>query len=108
LISIPVIPLLTTYGDIIKTICEKIKEPEPSHYYVALNYETEMPDDMVFESRLKEQRFQMIMRTKWLLEYIAERTIQKRRLNPEILHALDIDTSIEEGEFHQNSSILEI
>jgi hypothetical protein len=92
-ISIQVIPSLTTYGDIIKLICEKIKEPEPSHYYLALNYESEMQDDMLFEPGLENGRFQMIMRTKWLLEYIAERTMERKRLPVE-------------SKFHRNSSVL--
>ncbi|CAF4449561.1 unnamed protein product, partial [Adineta steineri] len=41
-ISITVIPMVTTFGDIIKIICEKINEPEPSHYYIAMNNELEM------------------------------------------------------------------
>ncbi|CAF2934828.1 unnamed protein product [Rotaria sp. Silwood2] len=90
-VSIKVIPLLTTYGNIIKKTCKKIKEPEPSHYYMVFNYEYEMKDDMLFEERHKNGPFQMIMRTKWLLEYIAEQTMHKKQLEPNMRQLLDTD-----------------
>jgi hypothetical protein len=85
-------------------ICDKIEEPEPDHYYLALNYEKEMQDNMVFDPYHKNGRFQMIMRTKWLLEYIAEKAMQKQRLAPELRHVLDTDTPVTESEFHRNCS----
>jgi hypothetical protein len=88
---------LTTYGDIVKIICEKIKEPEPDHYYLAMNYKTEMADNMVFELTHENQKFQLIMRTKWILEYIAEQTMQRQRMKPEIRQMLDMDTPVTEG-----------
>ncbi len=88
-VSIKVIPLVMTYGDIIKRICEKITELEPSHYYIAVNYESQMDDNMLFERGHKDLRFQMIMKTKYLLEYIAEQAMQKQRLKPEMRHILN-------------------
>jgi hypothetical protein len=81
-----------TYGDIIKRISEKVTELEPSHYYIAVNYESQMDDNMLFERGHKDLRFQMIMRTKYLLEYIAEQAMQKQRLKPEMRHILDTYT----------------
>ncbi len=97
-VSIQVTPLLTTYGDIINIICERIKEPEPSHYYIASNYETEMENNILFEQKHKDMRFQMIMKTIYLLEYIAEQAMQKERLKPEMRHVLDTYTPIGKGE----------
>ena len=65
-----------------------------------------MRDDMVFQPRPENEQFQMIMRTKWLLEYIAEKAMQKQRLTPEMRHILDEDNSAVESEFHRNCSLL--
>jgi hypothetical protein len=91
-VPVKVIPLITTYGDIIKMICATRTQLEPSHYYIALNYETLMEDDRTFKNDHRNSRFQMIMKTKWLLEYIAEQTMQKQRLQSEIRKELDTCT----------------
>ncbi|CAF1002648.1 unnamed protein product [Adineta steineri] len=77
-ISITVIPMVTTFGDIIKIICEKINEPEPSHYYIAMNNELEMENHLIVQPHLMNQKFEMIMRTKWLLEIIAEQQMGRQ------------------------------
>jgi hypothetical protein len=58
-----------------------------------------MEDYMLFERKHEHLPFQMIMKTKWLLEYIAEQTMHKQRLKPEMRHVLDTYTPIVEGEF---------
>ena len=70
-------------------ICERISRFEPSHYYITANYEVQMEDHMYFEYGHRDFRFQMLMKTKWLLEYIAEQTMQRQRLKPEARHTLD-------------------
>ncbi|CAF1044480.1 unnamed protein product [Rotaria sp. Silwood1] len=45
MVNINVIPSTTTYDEIIRKVCERINEPEPSHYYLALNYEVELKND---------------------------------------------------------------
>jgi hypothetical protein len=56
-----------------------------------------MADNMVFELTHENQKFQLIMRTKWILEYIAEQTMQRQRMKPEIRQMLDMDTPVTEG-----------
>lgn len=106
-ISVEIRPSITTYGDIVKIICGKINESEPSHYYLALNYESEMQDDIVFDPRLVHERFQMIMRTKWLLQYIAERTMLKQQFKLEKNDTSDSHTSEREGEFYRSYFLTE-
>ncbi|CAF0855354.1 unnamed protein product [Adineta steineri] len=77
-ISVKVIPMVTTFGDIIKIICETISEPEPSHYYIAMNNELEMENHLIVQPHLMNQKFEMIMRTKWLLEIIAEQQMGRQ------------------------------
>ncbi|CAF0882194.1 unnamed protein product [Adineta ricciae] len=81
-VLIDVIPKLTTFGSIVKTVCERINDPEPSHYYISLNNEKEMFDDMVFEPSHASEQFQMIMRTKWLLEHIAAQAMRRQGIKP--------------------------
>jgi len=57
-----------------------------------------MNNNMLFEQRHKDMRFQMIMKTKYLLEYIAEQSMQKQQLKPEMRHVLDTYTPIGKGE----------
>ncbi|CAF0824288.1 unnamed protein product [Rotaria sordida] len=45
MVNIDVIPSTTTYDEIIRKVCERINEPEPSHYYLTLNYEVELRND---------------------------------------------------------------
>ncbi|CAF3088419.1 unnamed protein product [Rotaria sp. Silwood2] len=73
MVNINVIPSTTTYDAIIRKVCERINEPEPSHYYLALNYEVELKNDNIFQSQQQDGRYQLIMRTRWLLEYLAEK-----------------------------------
>jgi predicted XRE-type DNA-binding protein len=70
-------------------ICATRTNLEPSHYYIASNYETVMEDDWTFKRDLQDSRFQMFMKTKWLLEHIAEHTMQKQLLQQEIGEELD-------------------
>jgi small GTP-binding protein len=102
--SLKVIPLTTTYGDIIKMICERRTELEPSHYYIALNYEILMENNIPFRSELQNSRFQMIMKTKWLLEHIAEQAMQKERLKPEMRKVLDEYTPHVESKLTEENS----
>lgn len=88
-----VVPSVSTYGDIIREICKKRRELDPSHYYIAMNYSKEMDENMLFEGDLKNARFQMFMKTKWLLEHIAEQAIHKKRLDHQEREELDTRTS---------------
>ena len=93
IISVQVIPSVTTYGDIIREICKKRKDLDPSHYYIAMNYSTEMADDMTFDQSFKSTQFQMFMKTKWLLEHIAEQAMHKKQLKEDVIEELEIETS---------------
>lgn len=92
-IPVKVIPSVSTYGDIIQEICKKRRELDPSHYFIALNYSTEMNENMRFEGDLKNARFQMFMKTKWLMEHIAEQAIHKKRMDHVEREELDTQTS---------------
>lgn len=93
IVSVKVIPSVTTYGDIIREICKKRKALDPSHYFIALNYSTELDDDATFDESLKYARFQMFMKTKWLMEHIAEQAIQKKQLKEDVREELEIESS---------------
>ncbi|UJR20595.1 hypothetical protein I4U23_023720 [Adineta vaga] len=98
IVPVEVTFMSTTFGDIVKIICERINESEPSHYYISLNNETQMLNDMIFEPRHENQKFEMILKTKWLLERIAERSIQKERLQSKIRDELEEDDTVIEEE----------
>ena len=98
-VPVTVTPSVTTFGDIIEMICATRPNLEPSHYYIALNYETVMEDHSVYKSNHRDSRFQMMMKTKWLLEYIAEQTMQKQRLHQEIREELDASIPYTESKF---------
>ena len=89
MISLKVRPLITTYGDIIQMICERNPDLDPNQYYIASNYEIQMGDDTFFERDHQSFRLQMIMKTPFLLEYIAEQAMQRQKLKPEMRHILD-------------------
>lgn len=92
LVSLTVTPRVTTYGDIVRMICERNPELDSTQYYIAVNYEKVMEDDWLFKIEDKNSRFQMIMKTKYLLEFIAEQSIQKQHLKPEMRHILNTYT----------------
>ena len=74
-------------------ICERNPELDPNQYYIAANYEHVMENSSLFRKEHKNSRFQMIMKTKYLLEFIAEQAMQKQRLEPEIRQVLSKSTS---------------
>jgi len=74
-------------------ICERNPELDPNQYYIAANYEHVMENSSLFRKEHKNSRFQMIMKTKYLLEFIAEQAMQKQRLEPEIRQVLSTSTS---------------
>ncbi len=61
---------------------------------------------MLFETGLENGQFQMIMKTKWLLEHIAEQTMGRKRLLPDMRPVLDTGNPTIESKFHRNSSVL--
>ncbi len=61
---------------------------------------------MLFEPGLENGRFQMIMRTQWLLEYIAERAMERKRLQSKMRPVLDTGNPAVESKFNRNSSVL--
>ena len=70
-VNIPVIPLSTSYGEILNEVCRRIKQPHPENYYLAWRYEIELENNQLFQPEHLNGSFQMIMRSKVLIEYIA-------------------------------------
>ncbi|CAF2077542.1 unnamed protein product [Rotaria magnacalcarata] len=73
MVTVNVEPSKTTYEEILREICRRINEREPSHYYLALNYEVQLENDDMFQLEQENNRFQLIMRARWLLEYLTEK-----------------------------------
>ncbi|CAF4881243.1 unnamed protein product [Rotaria magnacalcarata] len=73
MVTVNVEPSKTTYEEILREICRRTNEPEPSHYYLALNYEVQLENDDMFQLEQENNRFQLIMRARWLLEYLTEK-----------------------------------
>lgn len=72
-IEVSVTPSKTTHDEIIKNVCQRIREPEPSHYYLTLDYAVELENDHIFQRQREGARYQLVMRTKYLFEYLAEK-----------------------------------
>lgn len=98
-IDVKVIPLQTTYGDIINMICDRVPNLDARQYYIAINYEIQMENYMLFEREHRNLQFQMLMKTKDLLLYIAEQSMQKQRLTPEKRHVLNVTIPISTSEY---------
>lgn len=101
-----VTPGITTYGDIIKIVCEKSSGLDPSRYYIGANNEIELEDQLIFQRSHANYQLQMLKKTKYILEDIAEQSMlndQQLKQKAEIENKNHISASYQLGQILEST-----